>query len=1149
MPFNLNGLLADYHYISQDDKAKRDATKRAAAADEASKPKASSGGFSLGDMLGNVLGGVGNTALDVAKSATPYDLIKDTVQGHPQDIIADRMKSVNNVISGRHIAENFGGEQQFNRLPDVAQTAVDVAPAAGIAAATGGASTIPGLGGAFLKSLALNTGINLGLQKGSEAAQDVPGWGNLPEEAQQAAIMAGTVGLGHLAGKGLSRPGQTAEASYRPFPEEPLDPRVAELAGIKSNERPTDPKFAAIHDAVYNPDSLGPGLSELGNSKVEQISQQLSNHNAMNPGEGNPGYNAWIEKQNNLIQQLRAAHEVPAIQSDSFADLRKQNELGSYAATPSDNLLQAIQDTNIRLQSEENPTLEDQSNFQQMMQEASKRGIDVPSSVQKGQVVQIAGGASRWAPLFKSPISSLNSTLRAGHVLFDLASWGRLGPQVALYKPGEFASAMKASAQSLYKGRAPVIDTWNKIDAESAASGGQLPTVADWRKSGLSLHTPSTGALSQVPGLRNVAGMYQNFLDTLRPLVANEELRNRLMSGKVAPGDPNAIKQIARGTNLLTGKSSAHLGGEADLLMEFPNWIAAQGEMILKASASGQIDGQMARASLARLVGLGTLVTYAVNAAQEGTPNPARALTAHTRNAIPQLQIPGTDIQLDMYGPLGELISKTLGIGARGAQEGPSGAAAALGDTYRSFASPIAKIGINQLTKSTQFGERVSTPEERILDLINNALPFSTAEASHVANQVPGVSVPKSLEGTRSGTADVLGNLGLRVHEPSPIVRALSDAGISQSDPDYLIKRKDYLQQHPELRTTNDVTDLQNEIQASRRELSNQLTAPGSTLDLVHFRDERTKILQKQRDVLGVLLGPNANASLGDTPQAKWLSSYNKLFADSKDPKSPSGAINRQLLDENIAKWVNDPANGQAGLDFVNRYTGTGLSPAEAAYIGDLRKLDQAGYFTTMRDQRYVHLQSSLTPDQIDAYKAEAESHRLAKTNKASMAEVLHQLHPNLTSKELGDIVHAGSQSTANPELEAFKAKHAKELLWFNPRATWETYQAAQDNPNAPRNLPATNTGLVKPGNIDTSKLPAVNNPDGSVSTVRTISVGTDAGEVLIPTVINGRVVSNEEALQHYHQTGENLGTYRDVASANAAAQKLHQQEATRIGR
>jgi hypothetical protein len=86
--------------------------------------------------------------------------------------------------------------------------------------------------------------------------------------------------------------------------------------------------------------------------------------------------------------------------------------------------------------------------------------------------------------------------------------------------------------------------------------------------------------------------------------------------------------------------------------------------------------------------------------------------------------------------------------------------------------------------------------------------------------------------------------------------------------------------------------------------------------------------------------------------------------------------------------------------------------------------------------------------------------------------------------------------------------------------------------------------GLVKPGNIDINDRPPVKNSDGSVSTVRSITITVGDKAVLIPTVVGGRVVSNAEAIAHFKQTGQNLGMFKDEGSADAYAEKLHQQQA-----
>ena len=95
-------------------------------------------------------------------------------------------------------------------------------------------------------------------------------------------------------------------------------------------------------------------------------------------------------------------------------------------------------------------------------------------------------------------------------------------------------------------------------------------------------------------------------------------------------------------------------------------------------------------------------------------------------------------------------------------------------------------------------------------------------------------------------------------------------------------------------------------------------------------------------------------------------------------------------------------------------------------------------------------------------------------------------------------------------------------------------------------NKPAV-PGQIKPGNIDLSARPIVWNPDGSYSTVDSMSIGTDEGEVLIPTVVNGQHLKPKEAVSHYKNTGEHLGIFSDPDSATKYAIDLHEQEAARV--
>lgn len=88
-------------------------------------------------------------------------------------------------------------------------------------------------------------------------------------------------------------------------------------------------------------------------------------------------------------------------------------------------------------------------------------------------------------------------------------------------------------------------------------------------------------------------------------------------------------------------------------------------------------------------------------------------------------------------------------------------------------------------------------------------------------------------------------------------------------------------------------------------------------------------------------------------------------------------------------------------------------------------------------------------------------------------------------------------------------------------------------------------TGQIEPGNIDLNSRPIVRNPDGSISTVRSMSVNIDGQEVLIPTVSDdGRVLSDQDAIAEYQRTGRHLGKFSSPEAATRYAEQLHQSQA-----
>ena len=98
----------------------------------------------------------------------------------------------------------------------------------------------------------------------------------------------------------------------------------------------------------------------------------------------------------------------------------------------------------------------------------------------------------------------------------------------------------------------------------------------------------------------------------------------------------------------------------------------------------------------------------------------------------------------------------------------------------------------------------------------------------------------------------------------------------------------------------------------------------------------------------------------------------------------------------------------------------------------------------------------------------------------------------------------------------------------------------------AVQRLMASPAGQTKAGNIDLYRRPRVLNPDGSISTVNSMSMNEDGREVLIPTVIPSerggfRVDEDgEQAWQHYLKTGQHLGMFSSPDDATAYASRLH---------
>lgn len=309
-----------------------------------------------------------------------------------------------------------------------------------------------------------------------------------------------------------------------------------------------------------------------------------------------------------------------------------------------------------------------------------------------------------------------NMLLRGIRATADVSFLGIQGLIGMMYEPTSYRRALGGAFRAMFDpvaGRDILGKYIDDFDRRAVREG--LPTSREWASAGIRFGGIDTefmigGGIGRLPIIRQANRGFGYFGDLLRLDGANAHFKGRMATATGTAQRQALMKEIAHAQNLMTGWSPQRFGGDAgNVFMFAPRFFDSQMRLVANAVAGKTVTRDMARGMFRNLIGIGTLMTVAVN---ESLNNDGFDYTSPMTNGrwnpnFMRIRVPGFG-DVSIFGPWDSLLKAAQAIIIEGDP----------GYILRTKASPLVSLVWDTLSGETFVGDKAPRIHKLVQDAI-----------------------------------------------------------------------------------------------------------------------------------------------------------------------------------------------------------------------------------------------------------------------------------------------------------------------------------------------------------------------------------------------------------------------------------------------